>query len=113
MSAINTSSSSSISVVSEVGSASEVIGAVVEEVEGIASSETVARKVVPSSTSQLDAADAERAGRIFETLNPLSAAVNSLALGLYLWPPLPRIKENRFKKKKQLVKILVFSFLFY
>ena len=42
MSDTNTSSSSSISVVREVGRASEVIRAVVKEVEGIASSGNVA-----------------------------------------------------------------------
>ena len=29
----------------------------------------------------------------------LSAAANSLAVGLKRWPPLPRITENRFCKK--------------
>ena len=45
--------------------------------------------------------DTERAGKMLATLKPLSAAVNSLALGLYLCPPLPRIKENRFLKNKK------------
>ena len=94
-----TGSSSSISVVRVVGRAIEVIGAV--EVEGIASSEILARRVVPSSSSQFDEVDAERAGKMLATLKPLSAAVNSLALGLYLCPPLPRIKENRFLKNKK------------
>ena len=94
-----TGSSSSISVVRVVGRAIEVIGAV--EVEGIASSDLLARRVVPSSSSQFDAVVADRAGKMLATLKPLSAAVNSLALGLYLCPPLPRIKENRFLKNKK------------
>ena len=58
--------------------------------------------------SQFDAADAERAGMMFETLNPERCS-ELPCTGVVFVPPLPRIKENRLgsTKKKQVVKILV------
>ena len=97
----DTSSTSIGSAVVGGGRASEgirsVSGPVVAEVKGVTPSDEVVRSVNPS-TSQLDVTE-ERAGRMFDTLSPLRAAVNSRALGLYLCPPLPQTKGKRFHTK--------------
>ena len=73
-----------------------VSGPAVAEVEGGSPSDEVVRSVTPSSTSQ---SKREQAGCLSHS--PLRAAVNSRALGLYLCPPLPRAKEERFYTQKK------------
>lgn len=68
--------------------------------QGSSSVTDVDRRGLSSSTSQFDDDD-DKAGIMFAMLSPLKAAVNSRALGVYLCPPFPRTKENRFFSKKR------------